>query len=96
LKNPKASIGNEQRGKRYAVIIQSDSLMISTTLVAPTSTSATPAVFRPEITLLGQRTCVQVEQATAVAPSQLGKLVGHATLREMQDIEAALHLVLNL
>ena len=47
--------GHEQRGARYAVIVQADEfLQLSTTLVAPTSTSARPASFRRTITLAGE------------------------------------------
>jgi len=96
LKTTPAGTGHEQHGKRYALIVQSDNLMLSTWLVAPTSTSTRPTDFRPEITVLGSATRVLVEQTAAVAPSRLGKLVGRATLREMQDVEAALRAVLDL
>lgn len=96
LKAPRGASGHEQQGNRYAVLVQSDDLFLSTWLVAPTSTSTRVATFRPEIDLLGQRTRVQVEQVTAVNPARLGALVGRVTLREMQDIDAALLLVLGL
>ena len=42
--------GHEQQGVRYGVIVQTDALMVlSTVLVAPTSTSSRAASFRPEI-----------------------------------------------
>ena len=40
--------GHEQRGPRYAVAIQSDAVLLSTLIVAPTSTSAQPAIFRQD------------------------------------------------
>ena len=46
---PRANRGHEQRGTRFAVVVQSDSLPLSTLLVAPTSTSARAASFRPRI-----------------------------------------------
>jgi mRNA interferase MazF len=45
-------------GSRYAVVVQSDQLPLSTWLVAPTSTSARPASFRPEIDIASQTTRV--------------------------------------
>jgi len=69
--------GLEQRGARYAVILQADEFLeLSTTLVAPTSASARPASFRPTITLGGRETHVLVEQTTVVAPQRLGRSAG--------------------
>src|SRR4051794_23553898 len=52
LRAPRSARGHEQQGSRYAVVVQSDALPLSTLIVAPTSTSARPASFRPEINLL--------------------------------------------
>ena len=57
--------GSEQRGSRYAVIVQSDDLMLSTVLVAPTSRSAPPRIFRPTITVNDEQTQVLIEQTSA-------------------------------
>ena len=47
--------GHEQHGRRYGVIVQANELLPrSVVLVAPTSRSAKPASFRPEIDLLGR------------------------------------------
>ena len=85
-----------QAGPRFAVVVQSDALPLSTWLVAPTSTSARPATFRPEIDVLGAPTRVLTEQTAAVDPERLGDHVGHLTLRELQQVDAALRLVLSL
>src|ERR687886_2009513 len=67
LPAPRGARGHEQRGARYAVIVQADEFLnLSTVLVAPTSASAQPASFRPAIVLDGQQTRVLVEQATVV------------------------------
>ncbi|WP_139811621.1 type II toxin-antitoxin system PemK/MazF family toxin, partial [Mycobacterium avium] len=47
LRAPRPARGHEQSGSRYAVVVQSDQLPLSTWLVAPTSTSARAASFRP-------------------------------------------------
>jgi mRNA interferase MazF len=61
--------GYEQRFARYAVIVQADEFIgLSTVLVAPTSSSARAASFRPEIALDGRETRVLVEQTTVVDP----------------------------
>lgn len=96
LKAPRDAKGREQRGRRYAVVVQSDLLPLSTWLVAPTSTSARPASFRPPIDLDGKATLVLVEQVAAVDPQRLGGLVGHVSQHEMADIDRALRVVLGL
>jgi len=93
---PRDARGREQAGQRYAVVVQSDLLPLSTLLVAPTSTSARSASFRPEVTIGGWRTQVLVEQTAAVDPTRLGQLAGQLTLDEMQRIDAALRVVLDL
>lgn len=96
LKAPRDAKGHEQRGNRYGVVVQSDLLPLSTWLVAPTSTSARPASFRPEIEIDGRAALVLVEQVAAVDPERLGGLVGHVSQREMADINRALRVVLEL
>lgn len=96
LRAPRDARGHEQRNPRYAVVVQSDQLPLSTWLVAPTSTSARPASFRPQIELDGRVTRVLAEQTTAVDPSRLGESVGHLTFDELRRVDAALRLVLDL
>ena len=96
LKAPRASRGHEQRGPRYAVVVQSDSLPLSTLLVAPTSTAARAASFRPEIRLGGVTTRVLVEQTAAVDPTRLGEQVGQVSFDELRQVDAALRIVLEL
>lgn len=96
LRAPRDARGSEQTGVRYAVVVQSDDLLLSTVLVAPTSRSAMPRVFRPTITLNNERTQVLVEQTTAVAPERLGALVGHVSRDELDQISEALRLTLAL
>ena len=96
LKAPRDGRGHEQRGNRYAVVVQSDLLPLSTWLVAPTSTSARPTSFRPEIEIQGKTTYVLVEQTAAVDPERLGELVGHLTRPELMVVEDALRTVLHL
>jgi mRNA interferase MazF len=89
--------GHEQRGPRYAVIVQADEfLTLSTAIVAPTSTRAVPATFRPEVDIAGERTRVLVEQLRAVDVERLGKLAGRLSVEEQRDVNGALELVLGL
>lgn len=89
--------GREQRGARYAVVIQANEFMgLSTTLVSPTSTSAHPATFRPVITLEGKETQVLVEQSTVVDSQRLGRSAGRLEADELRAVDDALALVLGL
>jgi mRNA interferase MazF len=89
--------GHEQRGARFAVVVQADELLgLSTTLVAPTSTSARPATFRPTIGLDGQKTRVLVEQTTVVDPQRLGRSAGRLNPAEFRAVDEALALVLGI
>lgn len=94
LRAPRDQRGHEQAVARFAVVVQSDLLPLSTLLIAPTSTSARPASFRPEVVIAGRGTRVLVEQTAAVDPTRLGERVGQLTLDEMQQVEAALRVVL--
>jgi mRNA interferase MazF len=96
LDAPRGSRGHEQSGSRYAVVVQSDQLPLSTWLVAPTSTSARAASFRPEIAIGTTKTRVLAEQTAAVDPGRLGNSVGFLSFDEMRRIDAALRIVLDL
>jgi mRNA interferase MazF len=96
LKAPRDARGHEQRGNRFAVVLQSDLLPLSTLLVAPTSTSARPTSFRPEIEIDGKTTYVLAEQTAAIQPERLGRVVGHLSHNEMFAVDAALRTVLDL
>jgi len=89
--------GSEQRGVRYAVVVQADELLaLSTVLVSPTSASAPARSFRPTIRLDGEPTRVLVEQTTAVSTDRLGDSVGRLSAGELGDLDTALALVLGL
>ena len=89
--------GHEQRGPRFAVIVQADALLaLSTVVVAPTSTSARPATFRPEIRIGGEPTRVLVEQLRTVDLERLGERVHHLEAAEQRALDEALEIVLGL
>jgi len=89
--------GHEQRGPRFGVVVQSDALLPrSVVLVAPTSTSAKPASFRPEIEIAGSTNRVLVEQVGAVDVNRLGDLAGHLAPEELWGVDEALLTVLGL
>lgn len=96
VKAPRGARGHEQSGARFAVVVQSDLLPLSTWLIAPTSTSARPASFRPEVVVDGRTTRVLAEQTAAINPGRLGDAAGSLTFDEMRQVDAALRVVLSL
>jgi mRNA interferase MazF len=94
LRPGKDTAGHEQRGPRYAVAIQSEAILLSTLIVAPTSTSAQPAVFRPEIDMDGIRTLILVDQMRAVDASSLGDFAGRLDAAETGEVDRAIRLIL--
>ncbi len=97
LPAPRRAHGREQRGARYAVVVQADEFLgLSTVIVSPTSTSARPASFRPAIMLDGTETRVLVEQTTVVDPGRLGPSAGRLDASELRAVDEALALVLGL
>lgn len=96
LRLPKG-VGHEQRGRRFGVIVQADTFIPrSVLLVAPTSRSARPATFRPEVLIEGEKTRVLVEQVGAVDVDRLGVSVGHASAEEIWGIDESLMTILGL
>jgi mRNA interferase MazF len=94
---PPRGTGREQQGQRYGVIVQANEMLPrSVVLVAPTSRSARPASFRPEIDLLGETTRVLVEQLGAVDATRLAELVGCVSPEQQWGIDEALLTVLGL
>jgi mRNA interferase MazF len=64
--------------------------------VAPTSTAARAASFRPEVEIAGRSTRVLAEQTAAIGPGRLSQSVGYLNLEEMRRVDAALRIVLDL
>jgi mRNA interferase MazF len=96
LRPPRGS-GHEQRGSRYGVVVQSQAFLPrSVVIVAPTSRSARPASFRPEIDIDGETIRVLVEQVGAVDASRLGDCVSRLTGEEMWGVDESLRVVLGL
>ena len=89
--------GRVQYGRRFAVIVQADDLLaLSTIVVCPTSTSTPAASFHPEVEIGNQPTRVMCEMVGAVDARMLGEQVGHLSFNEIQSVDDALQLVLDL
>ncbi|MFT4287995.1 type II toxin-antitoxin system PemK/MazF family toxin [Nocardioides sp.] len=96
LKALRDARGHEQRGRRYAVVVQNEMLPLSTWLVAPTSTSAQSASFRPEVEVAGKMTLILVDQVMAIDPGRLGDRVDHLGRADMDEVDRALRTVFGL
>lgn len=89
--------GHVQYGRRYAVIVQADNLLeLSTVVICPTSTSARPGSFHPEIEIGVERAVVLCEMIGAVDARSLGDQVGHLSSDEMRAVDESVALVLDL
>lgn len=97
LRDNRDGRGHEQRGARYAVVLQSDALLTSTLIAAPTSHSARPASYRPEISIGDTSARVLVEQLQAVDPEKrFGQHVGRLSAAERARVDEAIRLVTGL
>jgi mRNA interferase MazF len=89
--------GREQPWARYVVVIQANELLaLSTVIVAPTSTGAAPATFRPEIRVAGSPTRVMTDQLRAVDAERMGSSAGRLDASELHAVDRALATVLAL
>ncbi len=89
--------GRVQYGRRYGIIVQDDDLLaLSTVVICPTSQSAPPASFHPQITIGDEPTMVLCEMVGAVDARALGERVAHLTLDDARVVDEGLLLVLGL
>lgn len=93
---PARGKGHEQRGRRYAVVLQLDWLTLSTWIIAFTSTSARETSFRPSVAIAERQTLVLCDQLATVDLNRLTEPAGFLTIDEMRRIDEALALVLDL
>ncbi len=93
---PARGRSHEQRGRRFAVVLQPDWLSLSTWIVAFTSSSARQTSFRPSVIIADQQTLVMCDQLDTVDLSRLTEPAGFLSMEEMQRVDEALTLVLDL
>lgn len=85
-----AKRGREQRGRRYAVVLSPSGMPWNVVTVVPTSTSAQPAVFRPELEIMGNQTRFLVDQIRTIDVSYVqGDPVGYLERGELAEVEHA-------
>lgn len=85
-----AKRGHEQRGRRYAVVMSPSSMPWNVVTVVPASTSAQPAVFRPELEVMGTRTRFLVDQIRTIDVAYVhGDPVDYLERDEQAEVEHA-------
>ena len=77
------------------MVVQSDHLPLSTWLVAPTSTSARAASFRPQLEIDGRTTRVLANKLRRSNPGHLGDSVGYLSREELRPPRPALRIILD-
>lgn len=92
-----AKRGHEQRGRRYGLVLSPTSMPWNVVTIVPTSTSAAPAAFRPELPVAGQLTRVLVDQIRSIDVQYLhGEPVDFFGYDEMTVVEHAVRHYLGL
>jgi mRNA interferase MazF len=83
--------GHEQGGRQHGVVLApADGSNWSVAIVVPTSTSAAPAQFRPEVELMGARTLLLVDQMRAIDTAYIiGEPEDYLGPGELFDLELA-------
>lgn len=90
-----AKRGHEQRGHRYGVILSRTEWSMVT--IVPTSTSAAPSQFRPEIDMDGTATRLLVDQIRSIDVAYLkGEPVGYLSREDMTRLDAVVTRYLGL
>jgi len=77
-------------------VLQPDWLTLSTSIVAFTSTSARETSFRPRVLIADRETLAMCDQLATADLSRLTEPVGFLTIDEMQRVDEAVALVLDL
>ncbi|CAM3417361.1 type II toxin-antitoxin system PemK/MazF family toxin [Occultella aeris] len=82
--------GHEQGGRRFGLVLSPSEMNWSVATIVPTSTSAGPATFRPELAIAGQQTLVLVDQIRTVDTDYLvGEPVDYLNHDDLTVVEQA-------
>jgi mRNA interferase MazF len=83
--------GHEQRGKRLGLVVSPSESPLSVVTVIPTSTSARPAIHRPELEVAARLTRMLVDQIRSIDTSYLvGDPVDYLSRDQMAEVDLAL------
>jgi mRNA interferase MazF len=88
---------HEQRGRRFGLVLSVTDMPWNVVTVVPASTSAQPAVFRPELDIARERTRLLVDQIRSVDVAYLhGGLVDYLSRDDIAAAEDAVARYLGL
>lgn len=83
--------GHEQHGKRLGLVVSPSDPPLSVVTVVPTSTSAGPSIYRPEIEIAGRLTRMLVDQIRSVDIDHVvGDPVDYLTRNRLAEVELAI------
>lgn len=83
--------GHEQRGKRLGLVVSPSESPLSVVTVIPTSTSARPAIHRPELEIAGRPTRLLVDQIRSIDTDYIvGEPVDYLSRNQLTEVEFAL------
>lgn len=86
-----AKRGHEQRGRRLGLVISIQQDAWSTVSIIPTSTSAQPSVFRPDVMVAGREARLLIDQVRTIdAQYVCGELVDYLSRDDMAQVEHTL------
>lgn len=89
--------GHEQRGRRYGLVLSPSGMPWSVATIVPTSTSAQPAIFRPQLEIGGALTRFLVDQIRTVDVRHIhGDPVAYLERNELAEVEHAVTRYLGL
>lgn len=89
--------GHEQGGKRLGLVISINGRAWSVVTVIPTSTSAQPAIFRPEIEIAEFKTLLLVDQIRTIDTRRIvGDPVDYLSHLDLRNVEWVLSEYLGL
>lgn len=83
--------GHEQRGRRLGLVVSPSGSPLSVVTVIPTSTSAQPAIHRPELQIAGRATRMLIDQIRSIDTNYLiGDPVDYLSRDQMAVLDLAL------
>lgn len=83
--------GHEQRGRRLGLVVSPTQSTLSVVTIVPTSTSARPAIHRPEVEVAGQTTRMLVDQIRSIDTDYVtGGPVDYLSHAHMVEVELAI------
>ncbi|GGO61630.1 type II toxin-antitoxin system PemK/MazF family toxin [Nonomuraea cavernae] len=92
-----AKRGHERRGRRHGLVLSPTDMSWSVATIVPTSSSAQPSVFRPELEFGGRRTLLLVDQIRTVDAAFVhGEPVYYLGRDELAEVEHAVARYLGL